>query len=96
MSAFFLFENLGVHDDAAFAAYLRRVPATVARHGGRYRVRDGRVEIVEGARTLTAPVLIEFPRIDDARRWYHSDEYRPLKVMRLAALRSTGVLVEGL
>jgi uncharacterized protein (DUF1330 family) len=72
------------------------VPATVERHGGRYRVRDGHVEVVEGARTLTAPVMIEFPSIDDARRWYASADYRPLNAMRFAALRSTGLVVEGL
>lgn len=96
MSAFFLFQNHGVSDEAAFAEYRRLVPATVARYGGAYRVLGGAVEVVEGPFTLTSPVLIEFPTLADARAWYASEEYAPLKAMRFASLRSTGVLVEGL
>jgi uncharacterized protein (DUF1330 family) len=96
MSAFFLFQNLGVVDARTFDEYKRLVPATVENYGGRYRVRGGIVEPVEGPFSLTAPVMIEFPSLAAARRWYGSDEYRALKAMRLRAVRSTGVLVEGL
>ena len=96
MSAFFLFQNLGIVDAPAFDEYKRLVPATVEQYGGRYRVRGGDVEPVEGLFSLTSPVMIEFPSLEAARRWYGSDEYRPLKAIRLRAVRSTGVLVEGL
>ena len=96
MSAFFLFQNLGVVDPRAFDEYLRLVPATVEKFGGRYRVRGGLVEPVEGLFSLTSPVMIEFPSLDAARRWYGSDDYRPLKAARLRAVRATGVIVEGL
>lgn len=96
MSAFFLFQNLGVVDARAFEEYKLRVPATVERFGGRYRVYGGLVEPVEGLFSLTAPVMIEFSSLADARGWYDSDEYRPLKQLRLRTVRATGVLVEGL
>ncbi len=96
MSAFFLFQNLGVVDTRAFDEYKRLVPATVEAFGGRYRVRDGVVEPVEGLFSLTSPVMIEFPSLDAARAWYGSDEYRPLKAARVRAVRATGLLVEGL
>lgn len=95
MTAFFLFQNLGVTDAAAFEEYKRLVPATVDAHGGRYLVVAGRVETIEGDAALPAPVLIEFPSVEAARGWYDSPEYRPLKEMRWAALRATGHLVEG-
>ena len=96
MSAFFLFQNLGVVDPRAFDEYLRLVPATVECYGGRYRVRGGRVEPIEGLFSLTSPVMIEFPTLAAARSWYASDEYHPLKQIRLRAVRATGVLVEGM
>jgi uncharacterized protein (DUF1330 family) len=96
MSAFFLFQNLGVLDARVYDEYRRLVPATVERHGGLYRVLGGSVEPVEGLFSLTSPVMIEFPSLAAARRWYASDEYQPLKQARLRAVRTTGVLVEGL
>ena len=95
MSAFFLFQNLGVVDARAYDEYRRLVPATVEQYGGRYRVLGGAVEPVEGLFSLTSPVMIEFPSLVDARAWYGSAEYAPLKQLRFRALRTTGVLVEG-
>lgn len=96
MSAFFVFQNLGVVDARLFEKYKELVPSTVAQFGGRYRVLGGLVEPVEGPFSLTSPVMIEFPSLEAARAWYGSDVYQPLKQMRLRAVRSTGVLVEGL
>lgn len=96
MSAFFLFQNLGIHDIDAFEEYKRLVPATVERYEGRYRVVGGIVEVIEGTASLTSPVMIEFPSVELARAWYDSPEYLPLKAKRLAALDTTGVLIEGL
>jgi uncharacterized protein (DUF1330 family) len=97
MSAYFLFQNLTVDDAAAFEEYKRRVPETVTRYGGAYRILGGAAQVVEGAGTFAAPdVMIEFPSVEAARAWYQSDDYRPLKAMRLAALRANGLLVEGL
>jgi uncharacterized protein (DUF1330 family) len=42
------------------------------------------------------PVLVEFPTMDDARRWYDSEDYRELKQMRLTATSGSGVFFEGL
>ena len=95
MSAFFLFQNLGVVDAVAFDEYKQRVPATVERFGGRYRILGGAVQPVEGLFSLTAPVMIEFSSADAARAWYESDEYRVLRQLRLRAVRTTAVLVEG-
>jgi uncharacterized protein (DUF1330 family) len=44
----------------------------------------------------TFPVMIEFATLDDARRWYISDEYKDLKSLRLSAGRYSGVIIEGL
>jgi uncharacterized protein (DUF1330 family) len=41
-------------------------------------------------------VMLEFPSVDQAKAWYYSPEYEPLKKMRLASARGAGVLIEGL
>lgn len=93
MPAYCFFDNLEVLDPAALEEYKRRVAPLVAAHGGRYVVLGGPVEIVEGEWSPIFPVLIEFPSLEAARGWYHSDAYRELKAIRLHATRSNGVIL---
>ena len=95
MAAYCLFDNLEVLDLAALEEYKRRVAPLVEAHGGRYIVLGGTVDVVEGTWSPTFPVMIEFPSLDAARGWYHSDAYRELKAIRLRATRSDGVILAG-
>jgi uncharacterized protein (DUF1330 family) len=95
MSAYVLFQTLEITDPQTFATYRDRVSDTVAAYGGRYVVRGGAVTTLEGDWSFAGPVMIEFPSADAARRWYSSDEYRPLKEMRFSALSAAGVILEG-
>jgi uncharacterized protein (DUF1330 family) len=85
-----------VTDPAQFEEYRKLVPATIARYGGRYLVRGGAVDAKEGGWTPRRLVVLEFPSMDEARRWYHSPEYAPVLAMRLKSARSKVVLVDGL
>jgi uncharacterized protein (DUF1330 family) len=85
-----------VTDPAQFEEYRKLVPATIARYGGRYLVRGGAVDAKEGGWTPRRLVVLEFPSMDEARRWYHSPEYVPVLAMRLKSARSKVVLVDGL
>ncbi len=40
-------------------------------------------------------VVLEFPSLAQARRWYDSEEYRGPKAMRLAASRANVIFAEG-
>ncbi len=95
MSAYYLFDNQEVFDAEKLERYKREVAPIVARYGGRYVVLGGGVEVSEGTAPLKVPVMIEFPSVEQARRWYGSDEYRPLKELRLSALRSNAILMVG-
>ena len=96
MSAYCLFDNLEVTDISKLEEYKTRVAPIVQRYGGRYVVLGGKVELVEGTWKPVFPVMIEFPTIDQARRWYDSEEYRELKALRLSAGRFNAVFIEGL
>jgi uncharacterized protein (DUF1330 family) len=67
----------------------------VEKFGGRYLVRGGPFEVVEGTYQLVRLAMLEFPTMDQARRWYDSEEYRELKQMRLAATISNGFFMAG-
>jgi uncharacterized protein (DUF1330 family) len=94
MAAYFIVE-LDIQDAAQFEDYRARVPATIARYGGRYLVRGGPYETLEGDWQPARIVVLEFPSLAEARRWYDSEEYRPLKAQRLGAARGSVLLVEG-
>ncbi|MFN0180313.1 MAG: DUF1330 domain-containing protein [Gemmatimonadales bacterium] len=96
MAAYCLFDNLEVRDPAALDEYKRRVAPVVQKYGGRYVVLGGTVDLMEGAWRPRFPVMIEFPTLADAHRWYGSDDYRELKALRLSAVRSSAVFLEGL
>jgi len=97
MSAYCIFDILEITDPAAMETYRKRVADTVHHFGGRYVVRGGKSDVVEGNPWRpTFPVILEFPNLAQAHRWYDSEEYRELKELRLAATRSTAVFIEGL
>jgi uncharacterized protein (DUF1330 family) len=93
--AAYLIANVDVKDAAAFEEYRKQVPATIANHGGRYLVRGGRVERVEGTWNPKRLVVLEFPSIEQARRWYDSEEYRGPKALRMMCTVTDAVFVEG-
>ncbi|MGQ0525936.1 MAG: DUF1330 domain-containing protein [Betaproteobacteria bacterium] len=95
MTAYFFVDVAEVTDPEKLQAYRERVLATVERFGGRYLTVGGRFNVVEGEWTPVFPVLIEFPSLELAHRWYESEEYRPLKALRLAATKGHAVFIEG-
>ena len=94
MPAYFVVD-IEVTDPAAFEEYRKGVPATIAQYGGRYIVRGGKSETLEGSWQPKRVVMLEFASAEAARRWYHSPEYKPLLALRLKSSRGSLVLVEG-
>jgi len=95
MPAYFLVDIRKIEDAALMDAYRARVRPVVEKFGGRYLVIGGPFEVVEGNYQPVYPVLLEFPSMSEARRWYESDEYRELKQMRLEATIGNGVFMAG-
>ena len=94
MSAY-LFANVEVTDAAGYEQYRQRVSATIEAHGGRYVVRGGATEVLEGGWTPKRMVILEFPDMAQLKAWYQSPEYRPLIELRQRTAISTLVAVEG-
>lgn len=93
--AAYIIVDLTVTDQPAMDEYRKRVPATVAQYGGRFLVRGGAHETVEGDWKPNRVVVLEFPSLAQAKRWYDSEEYREPKAMRLRAGRANMIMVEG-
>jgi len=95
MPAYFLFDIREVTDRSKMEEYRARVAPVVEKFGGRFLVIGGPFEVVEGSSAPVFPVMIQFPDLDQARRWYDSEEYRELKSLRLAATVSNATLMAG-
>jgi uncharacterized protein (DUF1330 family) len=91
----YLIANLDVRDAAVFGEYRDKVAPVIARYGGRYLVRGGAIETLEGGLPLKRLVVLEFPSLDAARSFYHSAEYAPVMKLRFASTVSDIVLVDG-
>jgi uncharacterized protein (DUF1330 family) len=94
MPAYFIVD-LDIIDAAGFEEYRQLVPATIQQYGGRYIVRGGASETLEGDWQPKRVVVLEFPSLEQARHWYNSEEYRGPKALRCKTAMSKMILVEG-
>jgi uncharacterized protein (DUF1330 family) len=94
MTAYVIAE-VEVTDQATYADYRKQVPATLEKYGGRFIVRGGKCETLEGGWAPKRLVMVEFPSLEQALRWYRSPEYAPLIALRQRASRGKLVAVEG-
>lgn len=95
MPAYCFWNVREVHDQVAYDEYVATVTPTVHAHGGEYVVVGGPWQVVEGSWHPAFPVLIRFPSMDHAMRWYESDEYRPLRELRLGASEGDAVFMDS-
>ena len=71
------------------------MPAKLEKYGGRFIVRGGKTETLEGGWSPKRLIVLEFSSMDQALKWYRSPEYKPLIALRQRAARGKLVAVEG-
>ena len=91
----YIIANIEVRDAASYERYRRDVPGTIEKYGGRFLVRGGAVEALEGEFVPKRIVVLEFTSVERAKAWWNSPEYRPLLALRKSASRGDLFLVEG-
>jgi uncharacterized protein (DUF1330 family) len=93
--AAYVIADIEVTEPAGFREYRNRVGATIEQYGGRFVVRGGRVDPKEGDWQPRLLVMLEFPSLEQAERWYNSPEYKPLIATREKAARTQLLIAEG-
>ena len=91
----YVIAQIDVTDQAAYDEYKQQVPATVAAYGGEFVVRGGAMDVLEGEAPYPRLVIVKFPSVEQARRWYESAEYAGPLALRKSASRGNLFLVEG-
>jgi uncharacterized protein (DUF1330 family) len=88
--------DIAVHDPKGYEEYKRLAPPAVAAYGGKYLVRGGKVEVLEGDWTPSRLVILEFPELEQARKWLNSVEYRPARSLRHKTAVTKMIVAEGI
>ena len=91
----YVIADVNVTNAVAYEEYRKLVPASIQKYGGKYLVRSGPHERLEGTWRPSRLVVIEFASVEQARRWYLSDEYRRAKEVRQRTALSNVIIVEG-
>ena len=90
----YIIGHITVHDPDGYREYVERDTPILQGHGGRFIVRGGTAETVEGD-SLQRHVVIEFPSPEAARRAYDDPAYQEVAEIRRRTSTSTIILVEG-
>lgn len=93
--AAYVIADIEILDPVLGPRYRDLAQKSIAHHGGRYIVRGGAVESVEGGWQPRRLVILEFSSMDQARRWYESPEYAEALNLSRTAFRRRLIFVEG-
>ena len=91
----YLIVDVEVRDHDAYEEYRGQVPASLLPYEGRFIVRGGATETLEGDWRPGRIIVIEFPTAERAKAWWRSTEYQDAKAMRQRAASTRMILVEG-
>ena len=94
MSGFAIF-NIEVKKPEEYKEYVKKVKPIAEKFGGEQIVRGGETKVLEGTWTYPRTVVIKFPSYEKALEWYNSDEYKPVKQIRLDNSFGNGIIIKG-
>lgn len=93
--AAYVIAQVDVTDPEKFAEYRSRVSSVIEKFGGRYLVRGGATETAEGSWNPPRLIVLEFPSMEQAKKWYSSADYAPLLELRKQSARTIVTFVAG-
>ena len=92
----YVIAQVEVTDPEGFARYREMVPGSIEQYGGRYIVRGGKTEALEGDWDPGRLVIIQFDSVEQAKAWWACEEYAEAKALRQRTARTNLTVVEGL
>jgi uncharacterized protein (DUF1330 family) len=95
MPAYIVVE-IDVHNPTEYEDYKKLTPGSLVNFQGKFIVRGGKTETLEGDWSPKRFVMIEFPTLELAKAWWTSEEYAPAKALRQRTASSKMIVVEGI
>ena len=91
----YIIADIEVTDPEEYRTYTQQTQGTLDKYGGKFLVRGGQHETLEGDWQAKRIVIIEFPSVEQAKVWYHSPEYTAIIGIRQHSTVSRIILVQG-
>lgn len=93
--AAYVIVDVTINDPVEYETYKKLTPASIASYNGKFIVRGGQTEILEGEWQPGRIVVLEFPTLAIAKEWWASDEYGVAKIIRQRTAETKMIIVEG-
>ena len=93
--AAYIVADLVVKGPETYSDYQSQVPDVITKYGGKFIVRGGELEIVEGDWDVNRLAILEFPDMAALRRFWDSEDYKAILPLRLTATDSRVMFVDG-
>ncbi len=94
MPAYIMVE-VEIHNPDEYENYRKMVPPSLEKYQGKFIVRGGKMEMLEGEWNPQRIVVLEFPSMELAKAWWASEEYAPAKALRQRTANSKMIVIEG-
>lgn len=91
----YILVSVTIHDPVLYEEYRKLTPATIAAYDGKFIVRGGQSELLEGSQLPGRTVVLEFPTYERAKEWWNAPEYAEAKAIRQKAADTTMIVIEG-
>ena len=91
----YVIANIDVKNTEAYKEYISKVKPIVEKFGGKYIVRAGEYKVIDGEWKYPRTVVIKFPNYEKALEWYNSEEYKPVKPIRLENTLTNAIIIKG-
>lgn len=92
----YIIVDVNITDPVRYEDYKKLTPASLQPFEGRFVIRGGATETLEGDWKPGRIVVLEFPSVEKAKAWWSSDLYAPAKAIRQSASVTRMILAEGL
>ena len=95
MPAGYAIFNINVTNPENYKHYIEQVVSVAKKFGAEYIIRGGENQVIEGTWQHPRTVVMKFPSYEKALEWYNSEEYKPIKQIRLNNSVSNGIIIKG-
>jgi uncharacterized protein (DUF1330 family) len=93
--AAYVIVEIDVTDSAGYEEYKNLAGASLEKYGGKYIVRGGAIEVLEGDWSPKRIVVLEFESMQQAKERLNSEEYREPRKIRHRTAKTNMILVDG-
>jgi uncharacterized protein (DUF1330 family) len=94
--AAYVIADIEITEPVTYDEYKKAASEALTRYGGRFIVRGGKTEKLEGSWDPKRVIILEFESLEQAKRWWASEEYKAPKELRRSASTANMILVDGL